>query len=68
MMSSDRIVLAVYGVAIVVGFLMAALYAQGWIWLVILAAANLIRASASGHCPMATMFRRLGVPAGHVFD
>lgn len=68
MLSADRMVLTLSGLAIIVGFALTALMSHHWIWLTIAASANLVRASASGYCPIAIGLHRLGLPAGRVFD
>lgn len=66
-MNVDRAVLAFAGFVVLAGLALGHFVNPLWLWLSAFAGANMIQASITGFCPAASLFRRLGLPAGNAF-
>jgi hypothetical protein len=64
----DTLVFRVAGIMILISLLLAWLHSGWWLWFTAFVGANMLQASFSGFCPMATLLARLGVPAGTAFS
>lgn len=66
-MNLDRAVLAFAGVVVLVGAILSVAVNPWWIALTIFAGANMLQASVTSFCPIALVFKRLGVRSGSAF-
>lgn len=66
-MNLDRAVLAFAGFMILASLALAHYASPLWLWLTAFVGLNLLQASLTGFCPIAILFRRLGVPGGCAF-
>lgn len=66
-MNIDRAILAFAGVMILVSLVLAHYVSPLWLWLTAFVGANLLQASFTGFCPMAFVFRKLGLSSGCAF-
>lgn len=67
-MSVDALIFILAAVTVVVSIALAALHNVYWAWLGIFMMANLARGAASGDCPLARFFQRLGARPGPTFS
>lgn len=66
-MTIDRAVLSLAGTVVLVSALLSALVSPWWLLLTAFVGLNLLQSGVTGVCPAATVFRRLGLPAGCAF-
>jgi hypothetical protein len=66
-MNIDRAVLAFAGCVVLVGLVLAQIYSPWWLALSAFAGLNMIQAAFTGFCPVAIIFRRLGLKSGEAF-
>lgn len=66
-MSVDHLVFMLAAAVVVVSLALSAVHSVYWTWLAIFTLANLARGAASGECPQARFFQRLGVRPGPTF-
>lgn len=66
-MSIDRAVMAFAGTVILVSLLLGLYVSPNWYWLTAFVGANLLQASFTGFCPLATVLRKLGLKPGPAF-
>lgn len=67
-MSIDRFVMAFAGSVILVSLLLSVIFSSYWLILTAFVGANLLQASFTGFCPLATVLKKLGVKPGVAFD
>lgn len=67
-MSIDRIVMAFAGTMILVSLALSQLHSPQWLWLTAFVGANLLQASFTRFCPLATILKRLGARSGVAFS
>jgi hypothetical protein len=66
-MNIDRAVMAFAGSMILLSLALSQMHSPYWLWLTAFVGANLLQASFTGLCPLATILKRLGVRAGAAF-
>ncbi len=66
-MNLDRAVMAFAGVVVLVSAILSLTVDPWWIALTLFAGANMLQASITGFCPIARVFKKLGVGAGTAF-
>ena len=66
-MTVDRAVLAFLGCVVLASVALAHFVSPWWIALTIFAGLNAIQAAFTGFCPVAILFKRLGVRTGAAF-
>jgi hypothetical protein len=66
-MSIDRIVLAFAGTMTLLSLLLAHYVSPYWLLLAAFVGVNLLQASFTGFCPLASILRKLGVRPGAAF-
>ena len=66
-MNIDRAVMAMAGVMVLLGTILAWLVSPYWLLLTAFVGANLLQASVTGFCPAALIFSRLGLKPGCAF-
>lgn len=66
-MNIDTAVFRFAGIVILASLLLAYLHSGYWLWLTAFVGANMLQASFTGFCPLASLLKRLGVPAGAAF-
>lgn len=66
-MTIERLVLAFSGMLIVVSVLLGNLLHPNWYALAAFLGADLAQASVTGYCPIASLFRKIGMRFGAVF-
>ena len=67
-MSIDRIVMAFAGTVILVSLALAHYHNPNWMWLTAFVGANLLQASFTTFCPLATILKKLGAKPGQAFN
>ncbi len=67
-MSIDRMVLAFAGIVVMLGVTLAILASPWWILLTVFAGANMFQAAFTGFCPVARLFKAIGVRPGVAFS
>ncbi len=67
-MSIDRAVMAFAGTVIVVSAALAQLHSVYWLLLTAFVGLNLLQASMTRFCPLATVMKRFGVRPGQTFS
>lgn len=65
--SLDQWVMRIAGMFILVSLALALTHSLYWLWFTAFVGANLLQASFTGFCPLATMLRKLGVRSGPAF-
>ena len=66
-MNLDRAVLIFAGSVVLVGIILSLTVSPWWIVLTAIAGLNMIQASFTGFCPIAMVFRKMGVRPGNAF-
>ena len=66
-MSIDRFVMAFAGTVVLVSLALGHFVSPNWYWLAAFVGANLLQASFTGFCPLATILRKAGVKPGAAF-
>lgn len=66
-MNIDRIVMAFAGTVILISLALSQWHSASWLWLTAFVGANILQASITGLCPLASVLRSLGVPSGKAF-
>lgn len=66
-MTIDRAVMAFAGTVVLVSLLLAVLVSPWWLLLTAFVGANLLQASFTGLCPLATILKSIGVKPGAAF-
>ncbi len=67
-MTVDRAVLMLAGSIVLVSLALAWLVSPYWLLLTAFVGANLFQAAFTGFCPVAMVFRKLGLKNGPAFD
>lgn len=63
----DKLVFRFAGVFILVSLALSQLHSPHWLWLTAFVGANMLQASFTGFCPLATLLAKLGVKPGAAF-
>ena len=63
----DQWVLRVAGTFVLASLALSQLHSPYWLWFTAFVGANLLQASFTGFCPLATILGKLGVRAGAAF-
>ncbi len=63
----DKLVFRFAGVFILVSLALSQLHSLHWLWLTAFVGANMLQASFTGFCPLATLLAKLGVKPGAAF-
>lgn len=66
-MSIERAIMAFAGTMILVSVLLTLLVSPYFIWFTAFIGANLLQSTVTGFCPVARVFRALGLKSGSVF-
>jgi hypothetical protein len=66
-MSIDRFVMAFAGTVVLVSLALGHFVSPNWYWLTAFVGANLLQASFTGFCPLASILRKAGVKPGAAF-
>ncbi|MHB8253349.1 MAG: YgaP family membrane protein [Acidiferrobacter sp.] len=66
-MSVDRVVMAFAGSVVLLSVLLAHYVSQDWLWVTAFVGANLLQASITGLCPLATILKAVGLRPGCAF-
>jgi hypothetical protein len=64
MMNVDKAVFVFAGSMVLISIALSQLHHINWLWLTAFAGLNMIQAAFTGFCPVAIVFRLLGVRAG----
>jgi hypothetical protein len=67
-MNVDRAVFAFAGIVVLTGLILAQLVSPWWLLLTAFAGLNMFQAAFTGSCPVAIIFRKLGLKPGSAFD
>ena len=63
----DQWVFRIAGIFVLLSLALAQLHSPYWLWFTAFVGANMLQASFTGFCPLATILARLGIPAGTAF-
>ena len=63
----DQWVMRAAGTFVLGSVALSQLHSPYWLWFTAFVGANLLQASFTGFCPLATILNKLGVPAGAAF-
>lgn len=66
-MNLDRAVMAFAGVVVLISAILSLTVHPWWIALTLFAGFNMLQASITGFCPIALVFKKLGVRSGNAF-
>jgi hypothetical protein len=66
-MSIDRAVMAFAGSVVLLSLALGIWLHPGWFWLTAFVGANLLQASFTGFCPLASILRKAGLRSGAAF-
>jgi len=66
-MTVDRMVFGFAGAFILVSLLLAQFHSPNWLWFTAFVGANMLQAAFTGFCPLAKIFKALGVKTGAAF-
>ena len=66
-MNIDRVVMAFAGTMILISLGLSQWHSANWLWLTGFVGANMLQASITGLCPLASILRAIGVPGGKAF-
>lgn len=66
-MNIDRGVMAFAGTVVIASLGLAHFVSPWWLLLTLFVGVNLLQASFTGFCPLASVLRRLGVKSGNAF-
>ena len=67
-MSVDRAVMAFAGVMILLSLLLSQVHHPYWLYFTAFVGVNLFQAAFTGFCPVARLFKRLGIRPGLAFQ
>jgi hypothetical protein len=67
-MTIDKFVMAFAGSVVLVSILLSLIFSSYWLILTAFVGANLLQASFTGFCPLATVLKKMGVKSGVAFD
>ena len=67
-MSIDRLVLAFAGSLILLSLVLSHFVSPHFLWFTAFIGANMIQAAFTGFCPVAKLFKKLGVKPGCAFE
>jgi hypothetical protein len=67
MTNRDQWVFRIAGIFVLLSLALAQLHSPYWLWFTAFVGANMLQASFTGFCPLATILAKLGVPAGNAF-
>ena len=65
--SIDKLVFRFAGSFVLLSLALAHFHSPNWLWFTAFVGANMLQASFTGLCPLATILRKLGAPAGAAF-
>jgi hypothetical protein len=63
----DKLVFRIAGTFILASLVLAQVHSVRWLWFTAFVGANMLQASFTGFCPMASILSRLGVRPGAAF-
>jgi len=63
----DRLMFRIAGSFVLISVALAHFHSPYWLWFTAFVGGNMLQASFTGFCPMATILGKLGVPAGTAF-
>jgi hypothetical protein len=67
-MNIDKAVFCFAGVMILLSLTLSQLHNINWLWLTGFVGVNMLQASFSGFCPIAKLFKKLGMKPGTAFS
>ncbi len=67
-MTIDRLIFRLAGILILLTVFLAVIHSLHWLWITGFIGANLLQASFTGFCPLAKIFKALGVKPGPAFE
>ncbi len=67
-MNIDRAVFTFAGSVILLSLILYRFHSVYWLWLTVFVGLNMIQASFTGFCPIAKVFKKLGMQPGSAFS
>ena len=65
--SVDKLVFRFAGLFVLASLALAYYHSPNWLWFTAFVGANMLQASFTGFCPLASILKRMGAPAGAAF-
>ncbi|MFY9179510.1 MAG: DUF2892 domain-containing protein [Venatoribacter sp.] len=66
-MTVERIMFAFAGTMVLVSLALSQLHSLNWLWLTAFVGLNMFQAAFTGFCPVAKLFKKLGIKTGGAF-
>ena len=66
-MSIDRMVIALAGSFVLISLVLSQVHHPYWLWFTAFVGANLLQSAFTGFCPLAKIFKAIGVKPGEAF-
>lgn len=66
-MTVERIMFAFAGTMVLVSLALSQLSSPNWLWLTAFVGANMLQAAFTGFCPVAKLFKKMGIKTGGAF-
>ncbi len=66
-MNVDKVVMRFAGMVVLLSLALGLYVSSNWYWLTAFVGANLLQASFTGFCPLASILKKLGVKPGCAF-
>lgn len=63
----DKLVFRFAGVFILLSLVLSQVHSVYWLWFTAFVGANMLQASFTGFCPLASILKRLGIAPGQAF-
>ena len=67
-MNIDRIVMSFAGIVILSSLALSQVHSVNWLWVTAFVGANMLQASFSGFCPLASILKAIGRKPGVAFQ
>lgn len=67
-MNIDQAVFRFAGILVLVSLLLYVIHSSYWLWLTAFIGINMIQASFTGFCPIAKVFKKMGIQPGAAFN
>jgi hypothetical protein len=66
-MNIDKLIFRIAGSFVLISLFLSWAHSPYWLWFTALVGANLVQASFTGFCPMATVLKKIGIKSGSAF-
>jgi hypothetical protein len=66
-MNIDKLIFRIAGSFVLISLFLSWAHSPYWLWFTAFVGANLVQASFTGFCPMATVLKKFGIKSGSTF-